>query len=59
MSEDRFFALVAGLCLLFWLLAREPRLAGRWRRPLLLASWAILGAALAYALLRTLQWFAL
>lgn len=59
MSEDRIFALVAGLCLLFWLLSREPRLAGRLRRPLLRASWLILAAAMGWAVLRALAWFLL
>ncbi|MDX6750002.1 hypothetical protein SH611_09310 [Geminicoccaceae bacterium 1502E] len=57
MSEDRIFALVAGLCLLFWLLAREPRLTGRLRRPLLLAAWLILAAAMLVALVRSAAWF--
>jgi 4-amino-4-deoxy-L-arabinose transferase-like glycosyltransferase len=52
MMDDRLFALVALLCLLFWLLARERRIPAGLRRWLELAAYAGLALGLAIALLQ-------
>ena len=58
MTDDRFFALVAMLCILFWLLGRERRLDPRLRQWLTLAAFGVLAAGILYASWRTLLWFA-
>lgn len=57
MSDDRFFALVAGLCILFWLLARERRLDPRLRRWLQVGAFGVLAGGMIWAAFQSLAWF--
>ncbi len=57
MDEDRFFALVALLAILFWLLAGRRELDPRLRRWALPVAYLLLAGGLAYAVLRTLLFF--
>lgn len=56
MDDGRFFALVAGLAVLFWLLSGQRGLDPRLRRWALPAAYLVLAAGLAWAVLRTLAW---
>jgi hypothetical protein len=56
-EEGRFFALVAGLAILFWLLSGQRAIDPTWRRAALFAAYGSLAVGLLWALLRTLAWF--
>ncbi len=56
MSDDKLFAIVPLLALLFWLLAREQRVPPAVRRWLQLTAWGVLGLGLVYAVVTTIQW---
>jgi bacteriorhodopsin len=53
MGDDRFFALVGALCVLLWLLSREPRVPPGVRRAMALAAYVGIAVALAYAVMLT------
>lgn len=56
--DDRFVGVVAGLSLLFWILARERRIDARIRVWLLRLAYLALGLGVIYALVATIRWFA-
>jgi len=56
-EDGRFFALAAGLAVLFWILSGQRAIEPRLRRFALLAAHASLAAGLLWALVRTLLWF--
>jgi hypothetical protein len=57
LDDGRFFAFVAALCLLFWLLGREPRIDPGVRRWLSLGAYLVLAVGIGYAAFETLGWF--
>ena len=58
MTEDRFFAVVAGLSLLVWLLGRGDLLRDRRQRRLAqTAAFGLVAAAMLYAGFRSLEYF--
>ncbi|MCX7630318.1 MAG: hypothetical protein N2038_08705 [Geminicoccaceae bacterium] len=57
MDEGRFFALVALLAVLFWLLGGQKGIDPRLRRWALPVAYVTLAIGLAYAFLRTLLFF--
>lgn len=56
MGDGRFFAFVAGLAVLFWLLSGVRAIEPGLRRWALLLAYASLGVGIAWALLRTAAW---
>lgn len=57
MADGRFFALVAGLAILFWLLSGQRAIEPRLRRAALWAAYASLAAGLIWAALQSVRWF--
>lgn len=58
MTDDRLFSLVALLAILIWLVGRGYLPNPRHRRLAEVAAMVLVGAAVLYALLQTLGWFA-
>ncbi len=56
MSDDKLFAIVPLLALLFWLLAREQRVPAAVRGWLRLTAWGVLGLGLVYAVIMSIRW---
>ncbi len=57
MDEGRFFALAAGLAILFWLLSGQRAIEPWLRRTASFAAYVSLAVGLLWALLRTARWF--
>jgi drug/metabolite transporter (DMT)-like permease len=58
MDEERIFALVASLCLLLWLLARERRIPPNLRQLMLAAAYLGVAGGLLYAVVASVLYFA-
>jgi hypothetical protein len=56
MSDDKLFAIVPLVALLFWLAARGQGVPPAVRPWLHLTAWGVLGLGLAYAILMTIHW---
>lgn len=56
MDDGRFFAFVALLAILFWLLAGQRGIDPRLRRWALPAAYGVLAAGLLYALFQTIRY---
>lgn len=56
MSEGRFYSLVLGLAVLFWLLSGVRAIDPALRRFALPAAYTILGIGMAYALVKSAVW---
>ncbi len=56
MDDGRFFAFVAGLATLFWLLSGRRALDPTLRRLALLAAYVSLAVGILYALAKTVAW---
>ncbi len=56
MEDGRFFSLVLGLAVLFWLLSGVEAIDPRLRRWALPAAYGTLGVGIAYALLKSAVW---
>lgn len=57
MDEGRFFALAAGLAVLFWLLSGQRAIEPGLRRMASFTAYASLAVGLLWALLQSARWF--